>query len=107
MRIFFLLLLFFPLSAFAADEDFPPARNAVVTSLKKCLEKLDPEDVIDIRKNYMKPYQECQHRLQMKLQRKKTASALKEAPPQAETPRNYVRVQPVENKKKSGERRVH
>lgn len=64
----------------------------VVTPLKECLDQLPPEDIADIRQNYLKPYQECQRRL-ADLRHKKATAGEKE-PAAAVTPRNFIRVQP-------------
>lgn len=86
----------------------PGGGMKVVTPLKDCLDKLPPEDAEAVRRNYLKPYQECHLRLQALGRRraegkeppakdgKKDAATDKETaekePPPAESPRNFVRV---------------
>jgi hypothetical protein len=94
-NFFFVLPLWAVLAtpAVAAEEE-PKAQSFVVTSLSKCLDQLDPADAAEIRKSFVKPYQECQARLAEKLaqeKQKKAGDAEDAAVP--ETPRNYVRVQ--------------
>lgn len=57
----------------AAQEEKEPSqgRNVTVTSVRKCYAQLSREDVLDIQKNYIKPYQECQRRLAAQLKKKK------------------------------------
>lgn len=42
----------------------PGGGMRTVTPVNKCLEQLPEADAIEIRGNYLKPYQECQRRLQ-------------------------------------------
>jgi len=73
-----------------------PAQSAVVTSVDACLKQLDPDEAAEVRRNYQRPYQECQSRLAEKLSKKKTAKAgAAQKGPEAESPRNFVRVQPL------------
>lgn len=78
----------------AADaEDMPAAHSHVVTSVQKCLDQLPPAEAAEVRKNYLKPYQECMARLSYKKkdEAEKAAKAAADAPV-APAPRNYVRV---------------
>ncbi|MDE1151391.1 MAG: hypothetical protein PW788_02545 [Micavibrio sp.] len=71
-----------------------PAQSSVVTSIDTCLNQLDPADAAEIRNSYIKPYQECQSRLAAKLAKKKTAKVTTQKNGlEAESPRNFVRVQ--------------
>lgn len=94
----------------------PGGGMRTVTPINKCLEQLPEADAIEIRGNYLKPYQECQRRLQnLKRKgedgkaadkseaRKKAArkdseddeddsAAAAPAPAPAEDARNFVRV---------------
>lgn len=54
----------------AAEEPPPPARSVVVTSVQKCYAQLSREEALEIQKNFVKPYQECQKRLAAKLKKK-------------------------------------
>lgn len=101
--LFFLLLTVSP--ALAAEDEGPAygMQSHSVTSAEECLKQLDPDEAMDIRKNALMPWQECQRRLQEKLKQEKEkkqsekAEAEKEpTPPAAETPRNYIRVQKPE-----------
>jgi hypothetical protein len=73
----------------------------IVTSVKSCMDQLDPADAADIRANYMQPWQECQKRLatkreEEKMEKVKALTEGKEKEP--ETPRNYIRVKKIEDK---------
>lgn len=69
------------------------SNSIVVTSIETCLSQLDPADAAEIRAHYVKPYAECQFRLQEKLSRKEQQKTAKTEAPVADTPRNYLRVQ--------------
>jgi hypothetical protein len=62
-----------------AEQQEPAAANSfTVTSIQKCYAQLKHEDALEIQKNYIKPYEECQRRLAQKLkneQEKKPGSA--------------------------------
>lgn len=82
----------------AADEgDLPPAQSHTVTSTQGCYDQLEPDEALNIQRNSLKPYQECLELLAQKLEKKKTLEVQKQAEgnavPEAETPRNYIRVQ--------------
>lgn len=66
-----------------------------VTPVSGCLDQLPPEEAAEVRTRYLKPYQECHRRLQIHAIKK--AKAVKEGETekqtQAESPRNFVRVQ--------------
>ena len=95
----FIVLMIHALPSLGAENDFAPAQNAVVTSVQKCLEQLDPADAADIRARFVQPYQECQKRLSAKLEQKKQADSKAAAEtPVPVTPRNFVRVK-EDNKK--------
>lgn len=111
-----------PLPAAAMEDVFSAQQEAVenpgggmkvVTPLKDCLDKLPPEEAEAVRRNYLKPYQECHLRLQALQRRsaegkdaanpeadKKVAEGNDKKPdgkadekvPAAENPRNFVRV---------------
>lgn len=42
----------------------PGGGSRTVTPISKCLEQLPEADAIEVRANYLKPYQECHRRLQ-------------------------------------------
>jgi hypothetical protein len=65
--------------------------SVIVTDVEKCYSQLDPVTAATIRDTYVKPYEECQRRLSEKTLQQKYPRP--ETPPEAETPRNYVRVQ--------------
>ncbi len=102
-RIFLICLLLASFAAPAAqaqenETTTPGMKSHTVTSVEACLEKLDEEDAIDVRTRYMKSWQECQKRLEVKLAREraeKAAEKAEKAPKDniPETPRNYIRVQ--------------
>lgn len=75
----------------------PPPQGFVksVTPVNACLEQLPPEEAAEVRARYLKPYQECQRRLQIHAIKRAKAGAKDDehAPEQAESPRNFVRVQ--------------
>lgn len=75
-------------------ENIPSGRH-VVTSLQKCLDSLDPSDASEIRRNFVKPYEEC---LRRKSIAEKKVAAEDEIPdgkaPDGKplTPQNYIRI---------------
>ncbi len=78
----------------AGDSNAIGEHSYVVTSIQSCYDQLDPADVADIKKNFLKPYAECQARVEAKANAKKEFKAgetAKAATP--ESPRNYIRVQ--------------
>jgi|GEM_PF-1958449 len=79
----------------AKEGEFEGGHTATVTSVKSCLDELPPEDAAEIRRNYLKPYQECQRRAQaLSVKRVKAGEdAEKPTPKEAESPRNFIRVQ--------------
>lgn len=91
MRIF--LFMFFLCVSGAAQA----GQSATVTSIEKCYAGLGEKDVLDIQRNYVKPYQECLRRRALLEKEKNTLKATEEtsavdsAPSSA--PRNFVRVQ--------------
>ena len=66
-----------------------------VTPVSGCLAQLPPEEAAEVRARYLKPYQECQRRLHIHALKKVKAGAEEdtEDKKQAESPRNFVRVQ--------------
>ena len=71
--------------------------SMTVTSIQTCYDQLDPADVAEIKRDYLKPYAECQMRLEAKLQGKREMKAGEAAAAQTpESPRNYMRVQQPE-----------
>lgn len=74
-----------------------PPRGFVksVTPVTGCLDQLPPEEAAEVRARYLKPYQECHRRLQINALKKAKAGDVKaeEGDKQAESPRNFVRVQ--------------
>ena len=57
--------------AAAADDDAaPPSHTVMVTSIEKCYAQLDRAETVDIERNFIKPYEECQRRLAIKLKKK-------------------------------------
>lgn len=94
--IILLLMISTPLRAEEIDPPAPEQSVQIrtVTSLQKCLDQLGAKDAIDIQSNYMKPWQECQRRLEEKLE-KEQAQKVQEAKEATTpiTPRNYIRIQ--------------
>lgn len=107
--------------AYAMDDIFTAQQEAVenpgggtkvVTPIKDCIDKLPPEEQEAVRRNYLKPYQDCMTRLRALEARgglKPAASTdgdadkesgteknggKKEVNKPAENPRNFVRVRP-------------
>lgn len=77
-----------------SEESIPSGRH-VVTSLQKCLDSLDPADASEIRRNFVKPYEECLRR--KSIADKKAAS--QDGIPDGKapdgkplTPQNYIRI---------------
>lgn len=98
---------------FSAQQDAvenPGGGTKVVTPIKDCLDKLPPEEAEAVRRNYLKPYQECIMRLRAFEARgghKAAAAAAtngkdgapaeggkEQADKPAENARNFVRVRP-------------
>lgn len=82
----------------AAPADDNMHHSMTVTSIQTCYDQLDPADAAEVRRDYLKPYAECQARLEAKLQGKremKAGEAAAAATP--ESPRNYIRVQRPES----------
>ncbi len=93
----FLVIL---LAALPAQAQETGAQSYVVTSVQKCFDMLQRSDIIDIQKNFVKPYEECHRRVAAQAaEREAAARAAKAAAgaqePAAETPMNYVRVQKI------------
>lgn len=62
--------------------------GAVVTPIEDCFGKFDEKDVVDMRKNFERPYHECRRRLAEK-------EAAEKKPKEAETPQKdpyYYRI---------------
>lgn len=98
------------------ETEVPRGGMRTVTPINKCLDQLPEAEAIEVRGNYLKPYQECQRRLHTlkrtdaeddkdsgKKRSKKAAKddtdeddgeerVSKKAPPPAEDARNFVRV---------------
>jgi hypothetical protein len=71
------------------------SKTLTITSIQKCYDQLTRKDALDIQKNYIKPYQECQRRLELKIKKEQW---LKDKPataqdPVPEKPENFFRVQ--------------
>jgi hypothetical protein len=77
----------------ASDELAPAPQTRVVTSLQKCLDQLEPEEAAIVKSSYNKPYQTCHAMLAAKATKKTKAKKKLQEEPEAETARNYVRVQ--------------
>ena len=56
-------------SAAAENENAPPSHTVVVTSIQKCYAQLGHAEALDIERNFVKPYEECQRRLVIKLKK--------------------------------------
>lgn len=69
------------------------AKTLTVTSLQKCYDRLDREDALDIQRNYIKPWQECQRRLSLKMKKEAENRKAEEDSRPAPAPRNYYQVQ--------------
>ncbi|MEZ0226552.1 MAG: hypothetical protein ACAH83_18490 [Alphaproteobacteria bacterium] len=84
-------------AAKSAPADSGMQQSMTVTSIQTCYDQLDPADVAEIKREYTKPYAECQMRLEAKLQGKREMKAGEAAAAQTpESPRNYMRVQQPE-----------
>lgn len=99
---------------FAAQQEAvenPGGGTKVVTPIKDCIDKLPPEEQEAVRRNYLKPYQDCMTRLRALEARgglpqpatqgdaaKESGTEKdgdkKEVNKPAENPRNFVRVRP-------------
>lgn len=81
--------------AAAKEGEFEGGHTTVVTSVKTCLDELPPADAAEIRSNYLKPYQECQRRTQALSVKRLKAGDEEDKPEskEAESPRNFIRVQ--------------
>lgn len=90
-RIFFLLIFFAITPAFAAESE--TQNSFTVTSVEKCYAALSPEDALDIQRNYIKPYQECRRRLELKEKEKKKLSVNDETDKDITPPARYYQVQ--------------
>lgn len=96
-RLFFLLFLLLSFPAMADEDDADDGRfssgSHVVTPVEECLEQLSPEDAADIRATSIKPYEDCNRRLQrQRLEKKEAAKKKKAKDEEAETPSNFLRV---------------
>ena len=82
------------------EAEAPPAKSFTVTSIDKCYAALGPEDALDIQRNYIKPYQECQRRLALKLKKaaEQKAGTVPQNPPAAA--HGFYRVQKEKELKK-------
>lgn len=86
------------------EEETPqPAKNFTVTSIQKCYERLGREETLDIQKGYIKPYQECQRRLALKL-KKEREEKLAKPKEKTEKRRGYHRVRKDPDPKKTAEK---
>lgn len=88
-------------------EDLPPVKNFTVTSLKKCYAQLSRDEVVDIQKNYIKPYQECQRRVALKLQKKQTEKAADVKEKSSYSSDGFFRVQKQQPAEKSASPKKH
>jgi hypothetical protein len=81
------------------------SNSYVVTSIQKCYAQLGREEALDIQKNYIKPYQECQRRLAEKYKKEhdkkpgdekatdaKNGDASKDETPEKEPDHGFFRV---------------
>ncbi len=91
-----LFLLIASSTAFAQTEEVQQVQSHRVTSVEGCINQLPPAMAAEVRQS-LKPYEDCQKRLSQVLEKKaeqqEKQEAVKNAVPEAETPRNYVRVQ--------------
>lgn len=76
------------------QEEPVQAQSRVVTSVEGCLSQLSPGDAARVRQS-LKPYEDCQKKLQEKQAAKDKEEAEKKSEKQApaENARNFVRVQ--------------
>ncbi len=83
----------------ATEEAPPPLQTFTVTSISKCYAALSRADALDIQRNFIKPYQECQRRLALQLKKKQQQQskdgAAKDKPAEtpASAPQGFYRVQ--------------
>ena len=77
--------------AFAVEPE--PKNSFTVTSIEKCYQALPPDEALEIQKNYIKPYQECRKRLELKEKEKKKLSAGEDTGKDVSPPPRYYRVQ--------------
>lgn len=93
-----------PVQKLMKQEEAIPSGRHVVTSVQDCLDKLPEEDAADIRSKSIKPYEDCQKRLQVRAREKKEEAEKDEAEEaEAETPSNFLRVTEAEDSPKTGE----
>lgn len=59
----------------AQGADVPASHTVVVTSIEKCYAQLSRADALDIEQHYLKPYEECQRRLALKLKQQHNVKA--------------------------------
>lgn len=57
------------------DEPPPGGHSVVVTSLGKCYAALGHAEEYEIRRNFVKPYEECERRLALKRKKEQSAKA--------------------------------
>lgn len=60
-----------------ATENIQKGKNITVTSVGKCYQQIGRAEAVEIQKNFIKPYRECQRRLALQIkksQEKKTAA---------------------------------
>ena len=76
-----------------AGQEVDAAKTFTVTSIQKCYAQLGREDALEIQKNYVKPYQECQRRLALKLKKTPGMKAGEVDGQAPEKPGNFYRVQ--------------
>ena len=87
------------------EEEAPQPTTLTVTSIEKCYKQIGREDALDIQRNFVKPYQECQRRLALKLKKateKPVPETKKDAKPEPEIPQGFYRV-PAKEKGESSE----
>jgi hypothetical protein len=75
----------------APPEEKEGPKTLTITSIEKCYAQLSREDALDIQKNFIKPYQECQRRLALKLKSPPQTKGAQDHP--AESSRHYLQVQ--------------
>jgi len=85
-----------PQPAMPAGNEMPPVGVVKsVTPVSACLDQLPPEEAAEVRARYLKPYQECQRRLQIHAIKRAKAGDQGDSGEEkkAESPRNFIRVQ--------------
>lgn len=84
----------------AGNEPPPAGFVKSVTPISGCLDQLPPAEAAEVRARYLKPYQECQRRLQINAIKKVRAGETDESEKekQAESPRNFIRVKKDDSK---------